>query len=311
MLYQNEKIFRYRYDFDNKLLKDFIRERYFKNKDSGQLQEILSTRVHLNGDAVDMNTVVQQGDWIEYLHLRTDEEQLTIELPIIFEDDWLVAISKPDYLPVIPNTSFYFNSLAIMVKEKFNTEEISPVHRLDIETSGVLLFGKNKKACSEIQRLFRERKVEKHYQAVTFGKPTVTSITGNLIPDHDSRIYTKLVLDRTVPDGSKTVIETCSPWGSYYHLGIRPLSGKTNQIRAHLAAIGCPIVGDKKYYPDESVFLDWFEHRNIERIIDRLKLHRQALHCESLSFSHPFTEKTVHIEDETPGWQEKIGVLAR
>ena len=309
MLYQNEKVFRYRYDFDNKLLQDFIRERYFKNKDSGQLEEILLNRVQLNGDVVDSQTVVKKGDWIEYQHLRSDEELLTIDLPIIFEDDWLLAISKPDYLPVIPNTSFYFNSLAILVKERFRNEAISPVHRLDIETSGVLLFGKNREACSQIQRLFRERHVEKHYQAVTFGSPAVQSITGNLVPDQNSKIYTKLVLDTNNSSDSETIIENSEAWGPYFRLWIQPLSGKTNQIRAHLAAIDCPIVGDKKYYPDESVFLDWFLYRDINRIIDRLKLSRQALHCESLSFKHPFTEKEIHIEDQTKGWADKIAPL--
>ncbi len=309
MLYQNEKIFRYRYDFDTKLLQDFIRERYFKNEDSRHLEKVLSTRVQLNGEFVDRQTMLQQGDWIEYLHLRSDEDPLALDLPILFEDDWLLAISKPDFLPVIPNTSFYFNSLAIMIKEKYDNDEINPVHRLDIETSGVLLFGKNRNACSKVQRLFRLREVEKRYQAVAFGQPAVGSITGNLVPDRNSRIYTKLILDTADTNGSQTIIEACEPWGPYFRIWIKPVSGKTNQIRAHLAAINCPIVGDKKYYPDEDVFLDWFEHRNIDRLIDRLKLPRQALHCESMTFVHPFTEKEIQIQDSTPHWLEKIGVL--
>ncbi|MBT3224979.1 MAG: RluA family pseudouridine synthase [Deltaproteobacteria bacterium] len=308
MLYRKQKVFRYRYDFDPKLLEEFIRERYFNNESAGKLEEILSTRVSLNGEAVDDKTVVQKGDWIEYIHLRSDEDSLNFEPEILYEDDWLIAISKPDFLPVIPNTSFYFNSLAILVKEKLGREEINPVHRLDIETSGVLLFGKNRNACSEIQRLFRIREVEKRYQAITFEKPTVNSVTGNLVPARDSKIYTKLELESS-DKGSRTVIEKCESWGSYYRLWIKPVTGKTNQIRAHLAAINCPIVGDKKYYPDESVFLDWFAHRDIERVIDRLKLARQALHSESLSFIHPFTQKTLYIQDETHTWMNKIQTL--
>lgn len=309
MLYQNEKIFRYRYDFQERLLKDFIHERYLRNRQVGELEEIILTRVQLNGASVGMQSVVRKGDWIEYRHFRKDEEELAMELPVIYEDDWLVAISKPDFLPVIPNTSFYFNSLAILVKERYNNPEISPVHRLDIETSGTLLFGKTRDACSKIQGLFRERQVEKQYQAVTFSKPTVNSITGNLVPDTNSQIYTKLMLDPTSENGSRTLIKTCRPWGPYFLLEIKPLSGKTNQIRAHLAAVGCPIVGDKKYYPDETVFLDWFQYRDIRRIIGRLKLSRQALHCQSLSFINPFTDQPVDIEDTTPTWDKKIAEL--
>jgi RluA family pseudouridine synthase len=308
VLYKDEKVFRYRYDFDTKLLQDFIRERYFKNESTEELEGILSSRVSLNGEAVNDKTVIQKGDWIEYLHLRSDEDSLNFTPETLYEDDWMIAISKPDFLPVIPNTSFYFNSLAILLKETFGRVEISPVHRLDIETSGVLLFGKNRKACSEIQGLFRKQAMEKHYQAITFEKPTVSEVIGNLVPARNSQIYTKLELD-PAEKGSTTLIEKCEAWGPYYRLWLKPLTGKTNQIRAHLAAIKCPIVGDKKYYPDESVFLDWFEHRNIERLIDRLKLSRQALHSESLSFIHPFTQKTIDIQDKTHTWMDKIRTL--
>ena len=90
---------------------------------------------------------------------------------------------------------------------------------------------------------------------------------------------------------------------------IKPVTGKTNQIRAHLSAVGAPIVGDKKYFPDESVFLDWFVHRDINRVLPQLKLHRQALHCKSISFVNPLNKEFLQITDNTSFWDEKIEPL--
>lgn len=309
MLFKESKIFRYRYDYAPKLLVDFIRERYFLNSKQLELEDILSNRIWLNEKNVDTSTIIKSGDWLEYLHLREDESGLKIDLNVLYEDEQILAISKPDFVPVIPITGYYFNSLAIFIKEKYNTEDISPVHRLDIETSGVLVFGKNKKIRGEIQKLFREKKIVKIYQAITFNSPNEKSISGDLIHAENSKIYTKLKLVPSEKPNSVTHILKSEPWGDYFRLWMSPITGKTNQIRAHLAAIDCPIVGDKKYYPDEDIFLDWFNFRDINRIIQKLKLPRHALHCESLEFEYPGTKKVLTITDHTPAWEEKIGTL--
>ncbi len=268
----------------------------------------MSNRINLNGEDVDNSTIIKEGDWLEYLHLREDEEEITDDINILHEDDRIIAISKPDFLPVTPSTKYYFSSLAILIKERYGAD-FSPVHRLDIETSGVLLFGKDKEARSLIQKLFREHRVEKQYQAVTFNSPDIDSISGDLVPAEDSKIYTKLKLVAAEQANTLTLITRQEPWGKYSRVWVKPITGKTNQIRAHLAAIGCPIVGDKKYYPDEDIFLDWFMHRDIDRILPELKLQRQALHCESLSFINPFSGQKTIIEDQTSSWEKKISTL--
>ncbi len=273
------------------------------------MEDILRNRVKLNGKPGNNTTLIKKGDYLEYLHFRKDEEELDIDLPVLYEDEWMIAVSKPDFLPVTPSTNFYYNSMAIWVKETFGNREISPVHRLDIETSGVLLFGKTKEARSQIQRLFRELEVKKVYQAVVFNSPGVNSISGSLVPSKNSKIFTKQDLVASKEADSLTLIEKQEPWGKYFRLWVKPVTGKTNQIRVHLAAIGCPIIGDKKYYPDEKVFLDWFEHRDISRILNRLKLSRQALHCQSISFTNPFSQQKLNIIDHTSDWEQKIEQL--
>ena len=157
--------------------------------------------------------------------------------------------------------------------------------------------------------MFQEHRVEKKYQAIVFNSPSVNTISGDLVSDENSRIYTKLILKASELANSLTLIDKKETWGDYTRIWVRPITGKTNQIRAHLAAIDCPIVGDKKYYPDENIFLDWFRYRDSNRIIQKIKLKRHALHCESLSFISPFSNQLMTIEDNSKTWMQKINSL--
>ena len=309
MLYPDTQTFKYQFRFAPKRLKDFIRERYYQNQERADLDEVLSKRVTLNGDQVDDETMVNTGDWIEYLHLREDEADIEVDLKVIYEDEWVLAISKPDYLPVTPTTRYFYNSLAILVKEFKNDNNIGPVHRLDIETSGVLLYGKSKKVRKKIQVLFQQQKVNKLYQAIVYQPVEVQSVSGNLVIDKESKIFTKMKLVPSDAPKTLTLIEKQEAWGEYFRVWIKPVTGKTNQIRAHLAAVGSPIVGDKKYHPEEAVFLDWFAYRDVNRLLDKLKLPRHALHCESLSYLNPLDDQEMEIVDQTDGWENKIAGL--
>ena len=310
MLYPDSKSFRYRYDFHEKNLQSFIVERYGSRFSDQKIQQVLKERITLNGQSVDQNTMLNSGDWIEYLHFREDEDPFLKELEILYEDEWILAISKPANLPVVPSGQFYFTSLAILLRERLNRELLSPLHRLDLETSGVLLFGKSKAACRAFQPMFAQGcGMTKKYEAITFGVPPVKDISGDLVPAVGSKIFSKMKLQPSKTPQSMTKVLRSEPWGKFGRVFMQPITGRTNQIRIHLASIDHSIVGDKKYYPDESIFLEWFEHRDVQKVLPKLKLHRQALHCSSLEFTHPFTQENLTLEDQTLTWDELIHTL--
>ena len=307
MNFPNTKIFKYRYEYETQPLVDFLSNRYrikiIKDKD------ILKDKVFINGQQTSSASIIKGGDLLEYVHHRSDEESIQLSFEILYEDEYIIAISKPDFLPVIPSNNFYFNSLVIKAKEYFSNPDLTPLHRLDIETSGILLFGKTKASRKLFQLLFQNQKITKYYQAITYRKIKVKTISGTLYTTPYSDIYTKYFLDTSGPDSSTTkIIKQCC-WGKYYRVWCNPITGKTNQIRAHFSAIACPIVGDKKYYFDEAVYLDWYLNRDFKRIEQKLKLERQALHCYLLEFNHPVTGISITIQDNSPLWQKKIDSL--
>ena len=290
------KEFVYRYPYGSRPLINFLGDRYVREVE--RLPEILETRILVNGERVPGEYMLQRGDLVSYRHLRSDEHAIPLpELKVIYEDDDLLAISKPPYLPVSPAGPYYFSALAVYAKEYFKIDKLNPLHRLDLETSGVLVFGKRKSANRAFQPLFAEKKVHKRYQALVFGCPEVGVIEGDMIPLKNSKIHTKQILIEAEEPKSRTLVLDVTPLGDYSLLTLEPITGKTNQLRVHLASVGCPIVGDKKYYPDEEVYIDWYDHKDMSRIIDRVRLVRQALHCRSLGFTHPYSKQEIIIED--------------
>lgn len=329
-------VFRLRYAGPPANLRGFLLERYRFGRDAAWARSFYPARVRLNGAPVDAGTAVRGGDEIAYLHLRADEPPPPPLAAPLHADPWLVALVKPDTLPVNPAGVYYFGALAILARETLGNPELTPLHRLDLETSGPVLFATAAAHLPPLHAMFREKSLAKGYRALVHGRfpPELREIAGRIVPDAGSRIHTRLRLEPVPPEEARArlaegaatrrtrqaaaelsltrvhgVTHHPGPGGGFSELVLEPVTGKTNQLRVHLAHAGHPIVGDKKYHPDEAVFLDWHAHRDFARLADRLLLPRQALHCESLAFTHPFTGLAVAIHAPAALWQAKLGGL--
>ena len=307
------KIFRVTYEGEPRPLKAYLLGRYAYGRDAAWRESFYPLRVRLNDREVKESTRVAPGDRLAYLHLREEEPPPPTLAAPLYEDDWMLALHKPDSIPVNPSGVYYFTCLALLAREALGLPELTPAHRLDLETSGPMIFVKRKRDLKEFHRLFQCKAIAKHYRALVHGAfpPGLGEIRGRIVPHAGSAIATKLALQPE--DGAAQSltriggVRHCPPFSE---LALEPVTGKTNQLRVHLAAVGHPIVGDKKYHPDEGVFLDWLAHRDFARLRGRLLLPRQALHCEALEFRHPFTEQPVRLTAPAGSWREKLGGLA-
>jgi len=177
------------------------------------------------------------------------------------------------------------------------------LHRIDVETSGVVAVGLDEQFHHLVARQFEDRLVQKSYRAVVHGRPAAAEATIDLpiVPDKTSAVRLKLT---TSTDGSglpaTTAYRLLRSNRDFALLEVRPKTGRTHQIRVHMAAIGCPLVGDKLYGGDESLFLHQLAGTLADDHRRRLVLDRHALHAHTLTFFHPMLGRDLELVAPLP-----------
>jgi len=223
------------------------------------------------------------------------------------EDRDILVVDKPAGLPCHPAGRFFNHTLWALLRARPESPNPQFVNRLDRETSGLVLLAKTPTAARNCCRQFAENKVAKTYLAIVEGEfPDTLRAQGRLAPDQTSLIRKK---QRFLPadDGTKGT----GKWGATAFrrrrcqaglslIEARPETGRHHQIRATLAALGFPVVGDKVYGPDECIFLRFREGTLTDSDRALLRLPRQALHASELALRHPVSGLTVHCQAQLP-----------
>ncbi len=272
--------------------------------------EIKCGRILLNGRSALSSDLLQSGDRITYTPSQLREPPVDRDFDILFEDEAILAVHKPANLPCHPGGRYFRHTLWAMLKER--RPEATPhfVHRLDRETSGVVLIAKHAGDAARLGRQMAAGGFHKAYAALVEGRfpEAPLSADGVIAPDQASVIRKKMrffPLDsrKPPPAGAKpccTRFERLQEGPAVSLISAAPATGRGHQIRATLLAMGYPVVGDKIYGVDETLFLRFIDDRLTGRDRSRLRMERQALHAASLAFDHPRTGRRISIEAPVP-----------
>ncbi|WP_165730051.1 RluA family pseudouridine synthase [Polaribacter sp. 20A6] len=251
---------------------------------SGIKKAIKKGLIFIDGSLATTSKYITGGEKIELFESENSStfERLKLDIEVLFEDETLAIVYKPAGILVSGNKFVTIaNGLAQNLKKSTLADAVKPqpIHRLDYPTSGLLLIGKTSTAITALGKLFKEKKVQKTYFAVTIGKM-------------NSEGAIKLPIDEKESETDFQVLQSViSERFEYLNLvKLSPKTGRKHQLRKHLFSIGNPILGDKEYFLEGKV----------------LNGKGLYLHAATLDFMHPFTKTPISISKELPKKFKKI-----
>lgn len=278
---------------------DKILSKRFENKSRTYFQYLIENNcILLNGQRVKKSLVPKEGDEVEIMFIVTPEmsvEPENIPLEIIYEDDHLLAINKKAGMVVHPApghySSTFVNALLFHCKGlEREDKSLRPgiVHRLDKETSGVLLAAKSIEVHQKLIDMFQKRAISKQYVAVCIGLPSQGSLSAP-IGRHPVKRKEMTVLK----EGREAIthFEILSVKEKLSLILAKPLTGRTHQIRVHLKYLNSPVLGDEVY--------------GNKKLNNMFGVKRQLLHAYQLELLHPMTQQQIRLTAPLPEDMEK------
>ncbi len=267
----------------------------------------------LDGRKLRGNDRVRVDDHVAVWRLPPDEADDPVSLPVVYEDEHLLAIDKPPMLAVHPTARHHRATVIKLLQARFPAQFFSLIHRIDRETSGVLLCGRSPAADRAFKRLIEDRsiaasksnsrpvgpKIQKTYLAITWGIPDSGIIDLPLERDPTNPLRVKMRVAKGALE-SRTEVSVLETADGYALVSCDLLTGRQHQIRIHLAEAGCPIVGDKLYGPDERMLARAADRELTAEDLARLELPRHALHAHRYRLPHAVTGAPLDLVAPLP-----------
>ena len=275
-------------DEENMLLLDFLRSKGFSRGILSSMKPYKGA-ILLNGERGFGKSVLHAGNFLR-IHIPETESSENIlpvkmDLSILYEDEDLLVINKPADMPVHPSIGNYDNTLANgaawYFKEKGQTFVYRCINRLDRDTTGALILAKNPYSAAVLSAQMKQRQIRRTYLAIVQGiAPEQGTIAAPIGRAADSTIERQV--DFANGESAVTHYERLDTYHSYSLIELHLETGRTHQIRVHMKHTGHPLLGDFLYHPEDH------------------SISRQALHCASLTFTHPITGETLTINAKLP-----------
>jgi RluA family pseudouridine synthase len=263
-------------------------------------------KVMREGIRLQESDTVAPKEVISYDAGEFEEPAADLNYRIIYEDDWLLGVDKPGNLLVHRAGRSFRNNLIYQLR--FINDPAYPqshaIHRLDRETSGVVLVAKNTPSRAAFGALLAAGGITKIYYAIVKGSPEPQMISLSISKTPVIPLSCTFSVDPAGKPATTRIVASQPVSNGMSLLTIEPLTGRTHQIRIHCTAIGSPIVGDRLYGMAEDerrAYRDNSQRPPSSDVIDR-----QALHCSSLTFIHPYTKKQCRIEALLPEDMRRI-----
>ena len=242
-----------------------------------------------DGQPLPPDTPYVGGARVYYWRELRQEDPIPFEATVLFEDEHLVVADKPHFLPVTPGGRYVRETLLVRLKAQLGLPDLSPLHRIDRETAGLVLLCKRPQDRDPYQAMFRDRKVDKVYEAVAAWRADLSfplTRQSHILEDEQAFYRMREALPHEgLPTNSETRIECVRREGERALYQLHPVSGKRHQLRVHMHGLGLPIEGDQFYPvvrrgPDEA-----------EDFAEPLQLL-----ARSIAFTDPVTGQPRHFE---------------
>ena len=280
-------------------LLDYMSGRFTYRPRETWAQFIADGNVQFEGGLADAETLVSAGDTITTKIPDFDPPDANYDYSIVYEDENLLAVNKPSNLRVHGRGRYIHANLIHHIRHvrEGGYPESSLINRIDANTTGLVLLSKNQEMLVAMQRLFQNRQIEKTYLAIIKRTPTekggvVTQPIGKL-PSADGVYRYGFAEDAEKLKEAETHWKLVRPLENDCALiELKPKTGRTHQLRVHMAAIGHPLAGDALYQLSDEDYLTWCDEP--ERFPD-LGFHRHALHCWKYNFINPMTNLAQEI----------------